>query len=92
MVVEEDSGLLYPIFLGCVILIIAYFIYKLYSKVNELSEQIQGLKQQIDVKAPEKQLEPRDEETPKLEELAKELAEDPPKDTSFPEDPSGSKD
>ena len=40
MAIEEESGLLYPIILTCVVLVITYFMYKLYSKVNELAEKI----------------------------------------------------
>ena len=46
MAIEEESGLLYPIILTCVVLVITYFIYKLYSKVNELAEKIEGINQQ----------------------------------------------
>lgn len=74
MGVEADSGLLYPIFFGCVLLITAFFIYKLFLKVKELSDKIEDITQQMEVKTPK---DPVKEETPSLEELETTETKDP---------------
>ena len=47
MASEEDSSLVYIVLVVCVLAILAFFIYKLYSRVNELFENLEGLKNEI---------------------------------------------
>tara|TARA_B100000212_G_scaffold338460_2_gene315013 strand:- start:3029 stop:3280 length:252 start_codon:yes stop_codon:yes gene_type:complete len=47
MASEEDSSLVYIVLTVCVLAILAFFVYKLYSRVNELFENLEGLRNEI---------------------------------------------
>ena len=47
MASEEDSSLVYIVLVVCVLAILAFFVYKLYSRVNELFENLEGLRNEI---------------------------------------------
>ena len=47
MASEEDSSLVYIVLIVCVLAILAFFVYKLYFRVNELFENLEGLRNEI---------------------------------------------
>jgi|TARA_B100001142_G_scaffold327752_1_gene386142 hypothetical protein len=64
--VVEDSSLVYTVLFVCVLAVLAFLIYKLYIKVNELTEKVESLTEpppsSNGVVSPK-------EDTPKLEEV-----------------------
>lgn len=65
--VAEDSSLVYTILFVCVLAVLAFLIYKLYIKVNELSEKIENMAKPLP--NPEQDKPQLKEDTPKLEEV-----------------------
>jgi predicted PurR-regulated permease PerM len=59
MASEEDSGVIYTVLIVCVLAILTFFVYKLYAKVNELFENLEGIRDEINTK-----------ETPVIDETA----------------------
>lgn len=66
---EGDLNLVYVILIICILTILAFFMYKLNSKVNELSEFVNNLKDQILL---DDNKDPEEDKTPKLEETNEE--------------------
>ncbi len=81
MAAEEDSSLVYIVLVVCVLAILAFFVYKLYARINEVSEKLEGLKNELTTKDSE------DVPTPSIEEVPKE----DPKENIPVEEPSTSK-
>ena len=71
---EGDLNLVYVILIICILTILAFFMYKLNSKVNELSEFVNNLKDQILL---DDNKDPEEDKTPKLEETNEEPLDKP---------------
>jgi hypothetical protein len=65
--VAEDSSLVYTILFVCVLTVLAFLIYKLYIKVNELAEKVENMTKPPP--NPEQGKPQLKEDTPKLEEV-----------------------
>tara|TARA_Y100000992_G_scaffold302408_1_gene276438 strand:- start:4068 stop:4328 length:261 start_codon:yes stop_codon:yes gene_type:complete len=79
MATEEDSSLVYIVLVVCVLAILAFFVYKLYARINEISEKLEGLKNEL--------ITQDSEDFPSIEEVSKE----DPKENIPVEEPNTSK-
>ena len=77
MATDEDSGIVYIVLFVCVLAILVFLMFKLYNKVTELDEKIEGIASQknLDVKSTDLKDTPQIEEeyVPDVKDINKKL-------------------